>query len=132
MSQVLPLIVRSAIGEIAIDSLMIIEQPELHLHPAAHGGLAELIVSAIMEEGSNWIIETHSELFILRIRRLIAEGKITPSDVIIYLVEDEERPGSILKEITIDEEGEVSDWPKGVFSEDYAEMVAIRKAQKTK
>ena len=130
MSQVLPLIVRSAIGELGMEGLMIIEQPELHLHPAAHGGLAELIVSAITEEDSNWIIETHSELFILRIRRLIAEGKIAPSDVIIYLIEDEERPGSTLKEITIDEEGEVSDWPKGVFSEDYEEMVAIRKAQK--
>lgn len=132
MSQVLPIIVRSAIGEIGIENLMIVEQPELHLHPAAHGGLAELIVTAIMEEGSNWIIETHSELFILRIRRLIAEGKIALSDVIIYLVEDEERPGSVLKEITIDENGEVSDWPRGVFSEDYEEMVAIRKAQKTK
>jgi len=132
MSQVLPLIVRSAIGETDMEGLMIIEQPELHLHPAAHGGLAELIVTAIMEEGSNWIIETHSELFILRIRRLIAEGKIAPSDVIIYLIEDEERPGSTLKEITIDENGEVSDWPKGVFSEDYEEMVAIRKAQKIK
>jgi len=132
MSQVLPLIVRSAIGTAGMEGLMIIEQPELHLHPAAHGGLAELIVSSIMEEGSNWIIETHSELFILRIRRLIAEGKIPPSDVIIYLIEDEERPGSTLKKITIDEEGEVSDWPRGVFSEDYEEMVAIRKAQKNK
>lgn len=129
MSQVLPFVVRSFIRPIKNNGLMIIEQPELHLHPAAHKGLAELIVNTVLEEQSNWIIETHSEIFILTIRRLIAENKLDAKDVVIYLVEDKERPGSQIKEITIDEEGEVSDWPEGVFSEDYEEMLAIRHAQ---
>lgn len=129
MSQVLPFIVRSFMQPIPEPGLTIIEQPELHLHPAAHGGLAELIVNTILKEKSNWIIETHSEIFILTIRRLIAEGKLNATDVIIYAIEDEERPGSFIKPITIDEEGEVSDWPQGVFSEDYEEMLAIRRAQ---
>jgi hypothetical protein len=128
MSQVLPLIVRSYAKSSSANGIMIIEQPELHLHPAAHGNLAELFVNIINEEKSNWILETHSEVFVLRIRRMIAEKKLDANDAIIYLVDDEERPGSVLKKITINELGEVSTWPSGIFSEDYEEVVAIKKA----
>lgn len=131
MSQVLPLIVRSFFKKEVPNAIMIVEQPELHLHPAAHAELAEQFVNIINEEKSSWIIETHSEVFILRIRRLVAEKKLPANNVIIYQIDDEERPGSKLKRILLDENGEVSDWPKGVFSEDYEEIVALRKAQKS-
>jgi predicted ATPase len=129
-SQVLPLIVRSfLIG--AKDNLNLIEQPELHLHPAAHGPLSELFAQIAKTEGSSWIIETHSEVFILRLRRLIAEGKINKNDVVIYLIDNETQMFSSLKRINIDEKGEIDFWPPGVFAEDYDELIAIRKAQKT-
>lgn len=129
MSQVLPLIVRSFSGSTTNDTLMVIEQPELHLHPASHGPLAELFAGIIQVEQSNWLVETHSEVFILRLRRLIAEGKISANDVTVLLVDDEKRPGSTLKVINIDDTGEVDFWPTGVFSEDYSELIAIRRAQ---
>jgi len=129
MSQVLPLIVRSFLKTENENGIMIIEQPELHLHPAAHGDLAELFSNIINEEKSKWIIETHSEVFILRIRRLIAENKISSDDVAIYWVNDEERPGSNLTKITIDKDGEVDFWPDDIFTEDYKEVLALRKAQ---
>jgi len=69
---------------------------------------------------------------ILRVRRLIVNGVIDSNDVIVYWVDDEDRPGSKLKPIRIDEDGELDDWPEGVFSEDYEEMVAIREAQRKK
>ena len=129
MSQVLPLIVRSFLKTDNQNGIMIIEQPELHLHPAAHGDLAELFSNIIKKEKSKWIIETHSEVFILRIRRLIAEKKINSDDVAIYWVNDEERPGSNLMKITVDKEGEVDFWPEDIFTEDYKEVLALRKAQ---
>ena len=129
MSQVLPLIVRSFLKAENQNGIMIIEQPELHLHPAAHGELAELFSNIIKEEKSKWIIETHSEVFILRIRRLIAENKINSEDVAIYWVNDVKRPGSSLTKITVDEEGEVDFWPEDIFNEDYKEVLALRKAQ---
>jgi len=129
MSQVLPLIVRCFLNKDFSNSIEIIEQPELHLHPAAHGDLAELFALTAKREGSCFIIETHSENFLLRLRRLIVQGQLIPEDVIIYWVDDKTRPGSNLREITIDQMGDLSDWPEGVFSEDHEEILLIRKAQ---
>jgi len=130
MSQVLPLIVRSFLNtENSMNSIMIIEQPELHLHPSAHGDLAELFVNIIQKEKSKWIIETHSDVFILRIRRLIASGIIDSNDVVLYYIDDESRPGSSLKKITIDSEGEVDYWPEKIFRESFDEVTALRTAQ---
>ena len=133
INQVLPLVVRGFLGHPGqknSNGIDIIEQPELHIHPAAHGSLAELIVNTAKHENGCFIIETHSENFILRMRRLIAEGQLDCKNVIIYWVNNEEISGTFLKPIFIDNEGEVDYWPKGVFTEDYQELIAIRKAQK--
>jgi predicted ATPase len=129
INQVLPLVVRGLLGPKNSNGIDIIEQPELHLHPAAHGSLAELLVNTAKHENSRFIIETHSENFILRIRRLIAEGQLDCQHVIIYWVNNDDT-GTTLKPISIDNEGEVDYWPKSVFTEDYQELIAIRKAQK--
>jgi predicted ATPase len=132
MSQILPLVVQCLTRTKVSNAISIIEQPELHLHPAAHGDLAELFAKSAMADGGRYILETHSENIILRIRRLIVQGILSSKDVIIYWIDDGNRPGSQVREIQIDEDGELSDWPKGVFSEDYEEVLAIREAQKTK
>lgn len=129
MSQALPLIV-SAFLNYQDETLTIIEQPELHLHPAAHGSLAELFASAVTEKSHHFIIETHSQNFILRLRRMIAEGKLNKDSVVIYSVEyEEENNTSSLKQILITNEGAVTYWPENVFSETLDETIAIRTAQ---
>jgi hypothetical protein len=132
LSQVLPLIVQRQFESVTgtREDLEIVEQPELHLHPGAHGDLADLYIEAAKQAGTRFLIETHSENFILRIRRRVAEGKLDAERVRLYWVDDEPRPGSHVKTIEILRTGEVSAWPKGVFSEDYEETKAIRKAQR--
>lgn len=132
MSQILPLVTQCMLRSNRQNSISIIEQPELHLHPAAHGDLAELFAESAKSTGASYILETHSENIILRIRKLIVQGKLSKDDVVIYWINDELRPGSRIKEILIDEDGDISEWPKGVFSEDYEEVLAIREAQKIK
>jgi len=132
MSQLLPIIVREYFGDKNENSIDIIEQPELHLHPAAHGNIANLFVDSIKKHNVRYIIETHSEVFILRIRRLIAEGELNIDDVNIYWVDDTEYDGSNLVKIEIDSEGEVSFWPENIFSEDLQEVMAIRRSQSKK
>jgi len=61
---------------------------------------------------------------------LIAESQLDCQNVIIYWVNNDEDACTTLKPISIDNEGEVDYWPKGVFTEDYQELIAIRKAQK--
>ena len=129
IGQVLPIVIR-AYQPSTEDTLIIIEEPESHLHPAAHGNLAELFVDSLIQGNKRYLIETHSQNFVLRLRRLIANKKLDVNDLIIYYIDfDEEKNESNLKEITVDEFGRVSMWPEGVFSETLDETIAIRTAQ---
>ncbi|WP_299248825.1 AAA family ATPase [uncultured Aquimarina sp.] len=129
MSQVLPLVV-SAFIDTENDTLTILEQPELHLHPAAHGNLAELFAESTKRTKNKFLIETHSNNFVLRLRRLIAQKDLNNNDVALYSVEyNSENNTSSLKKIDILENGDVSYWPTNVFSEALDETIAIRTAQ---
>ena len=125
MSQVLPIVTR-AFKHCEEDTLIIIEEPETHLHPAAHGNLAQLLVETIKQGNKHYLVETHSQNFILRLRRLVAENILKREDLAIYYVEfDEETNTSCLRKIEVDEWGRVSFWPEGMFSETLDETIAI-------
>jgi predicted ATPase len=129
MNQALPLIVRANITD-RPDSMIILEQPELHLHPAAHGDLAELFAKSAKENNQTFIIETHSENMLLRLRKLIVENDFgfTKDDMVIYWLEEAELKGQELMEITINEDGILSDWRDGVFDEGLKEILEMQKA----
>jgi len=130
MSQALPLVIRAFMPAL-LEVLIIIEQPELHLHPAAHGDLAELFVESLKEGKKRFLIETHSQNFVLRLRRLVAEGILNRDDLAIYFVDfDSEKGISKLLPINVDENGEVDCWPENIFNESFDEALAIRRAQK--
>lgn len=116
-SQVLPIIVEGF--SIERDALLLIEQPEIHLHPKAQSILGDLFIE-IANEDKTLIIETHSEHLIRRIQRRIAENKISNKDVIFYYVTIG-KEGSQLQRLEIDEEGYIENIPEGFFDEDYKE-----------
>jgi predicted ATPase len=128
--QVLPLIVRSYMTEDA-PTLIIIEEPETHLHPAAHALLAQRFAeSYLVDTNKQYLIETHSQNFILRLRRMVAEGTLKPEDIAIYYVDfDEGKNESSLTEIDVDNNGDVEWWPSGIFNESLNEVIELRKAQ---
>jgi AAA ATPase domain len=132
LSQVLPVVVQHEIDREHghAGGLSIVEQPELHLHPGAHGDLADLYIEAAKRSPSRFLIETHSENFILRMRRRIAEGRLRPDDVALYWIDDDLGAYPRVKRITLDDMGGIDFWPRGVFSEDHEEVKAIRLAQK--
>ena len=132
MSQALPLVVK-AFMENDTPELIPIEQPELHLHPAAHGSLGELFVQSLENKLKSYLIETHSQNFVLRLRRLIAEKKytwFTKDSLALYFIDfDEKKNTSTLRRININEKGEVDYWPGTIFSETLDETIALRDAQ---
>jgi AAA15 family ATPase/GTPase len=129
MTQALPLVVR-AFMPTKKETLIIIEEPELHLHPAAHGNLAQLFVESLTDKNKKYLIETHSPNFVLRLRRLVAEKKLNKEQLSIYYVEyNDAENESCLQKIEIDDLGKPSFWPKNVFSETLDETSAIRTAQ---
>ena len=129
MNQALPLVVRASVTD-RPESIIVLEQPELHLHPAAHGDLAELFAKSAKQNDQTFIIETHSENILLRLRKLIVENDFgfTQDDLIIYWIEDAETKGKELREITVDENGVLSDWPEGVFNESLKEILEMQNA----
>lgn len=111
--------------------LNIVEEPETHLHPAAHATMAEYIATEIKRNPQKRIlIETHSLNFILRLRLMVAKGELNPNDIALYYVEfDKMNKGSNLKKVNIKEDGNVSDWPQNVFNESLEEALKLRTAQ---
>jgi len=129
MSQVLPIVTR-CLHKVP-GSIVVMEQPELHLHPAAHASLAYLFAESSKRNGQSYIIETHSENILLGLRDAVVDRNIgfNPEDVIIYFI-DEDEEGAFLKEIFIERDGTLTDWPRGVFNESYELLKNIlRKAQ---
>jgi len=126
--QVLPVAVTALTAKHQGPGVDIIEHPEAELHPSAHAHVAELLLDNLSGSARPMIIETHSEMILLRARRWIAEGRISPEDVLVYWVHSELERGTVLQKITINERGAVSIWPDGMFIEDYEEVLAIRRA----
>ncbi|GAB3980406.1 hypothetical protein GCM10029978_078380 [Actinoallomurus acanthiterrae] len=130
VAQVLPLLVQRAQDLTAQPhdgTLQVVEEPELHLHPAFHALLADLFITAAAQHG-RFLIETHSETLLLRLRRRIAEKRIAPDDVAVYFVDHREGT-SHARRIKIDELGNLDYWPSGVFSEDFEETKKLAEAQ---
>lgn len=134
IAQMLPIFVQRAIDEVRPGQrpvLEIVEQPELHLHPAAHAMLADVYLEAVRRTSTRFLIETHSETFLLRLRRRIAEGSFgaDPTTVAVHFV-DRANGSSVIRPIHIDADGNVDYWPEGVFTEDYDETRALVRAQR--
>lgn len=121
VSQLLPLIVQSIIAQ--KNDIIITEQPEIHLNPKLESRLADFFVSMVRNE-KHFIIETHSEHFVLRLRTLIKKGNISPSDVAIYFTESVGKENKVRK-IEVDKNGEFpkDDWPRGFFEEALTESL---------
>ncbi len=130
ISQLLPVVVL-ALG--APGSLVAVEQPELHLHPALQTELGDLFIESALRRSNTLLIETHSEHLILRLLRRIretAEGEpmpgipaLRPDQVAVIYVEQTEQ-GVNLSRLRIDETGEFIDrWPKGFFEERVDEIL---------
>ena len=132
LSHVLPVVVMALTTRKAGPGVDVIEHPEAELHPAAHAEIAELLLDNLAGPERPMVIETHSEMVLLRARRWIAEGKLPAEDVLVYWVHPEPERGSTLRKIRINENGEMDSWPDGVFIEDYEEILAIRRAARPK
>ena len=132
LSHVLPVVVTALTARKAGPGVDVIEHPEAELHPAAHADIAELLLDNLAGSARPMVVETHSEMVLLRARRWVAEGRLPAENILVYWVHAEPGRGSILRKITINESGEMDSWPDGVFIEDYEEILSIRRAARLK
>lgn len=120
VSQILPLIVETFYCP--DNSTLIIEQPEIHLHPKVQSEFSDMII-----EGSkriNFIIETHSEHLLTRLQRRVADGSLDTKNIAVYFCNKGEN-GTILKELELTEEGNFKEWPKNLFGDELEDHFQI-------
>ena len=92
--------------------VFLLQQPEVHLHPRAQAGLAELFVESFRKSRNRFLIETHSDYIVDRIRILVRRQIIRPADVSILYFEP---MGNSVKihNITMDRDGNINGAPDG-------------------
>jgi hypothetical protein len=153
VSQVLPILLQYAIASSAFDAavqyaestsvgdaetavadierqLVLIEQPELHLHPRLTVDLMRLLADAHgrrdpsggpparFQPKAQFLIETHSETIVEAVQQLVRLGYLAPSDVSILSVERGTSGASEVRRIQLNSRGEFLDrWPRGFFAE---------------
>lgn len=125
ISQVLPVIIQGFLSP--NDSMTIVEQPEIHLHPKMQAELADLFIEVAKKKKKQIIIETHSEYLLKRLRRRISEGNIPPEDVSICLFHPQIREnGAYIENLDIAQKG-FFEWPEdfydGELSKDITEFL---------
>lgn len=122
ITQLLPILVALARRS---QNLLLVEQPELHLHPRLHAELANLFVAATRQEQPTQVIaETHSENLVLRVQKLVRNRQLSPEEVSIVYVGASQGAGSWIHPIRMDERGELIDeWPGGFFTERTQEWI---------
>ncbi len=113
ISQFLPIIVADL--QLSDNSTLIMSQPEIHLHPSVQANLGDYLVKQVNERNKNYIVETHSEYLLNRMRLLIVKGEIKPEDVAVYYFENSIKDGSIAHRIEFTKDGQILNAPKGFF-----------------
>ncbi|MBI1289895.1 DUF3696 domain-containing protein [bacterium] len=136
ISQVLPVIVQCLY--VPSGSTVILEQPELHLHPKAQTELADFFIYVAKKRGVQLIIESHSEHLLQRLQRRLAEASdvdgipaVFPDDVALYFTRIG-AGGSTLDELRLDEFGNIKNWPKDFFGDPMGEVAAMVKATRAR
>ena len=87
---------------------VLIEEPEIHLHPKAQAELAEVLAETAKAENKQIIMTTHSEHLVERLLLLVAEGTLTSDDLAIYSFSKDEKSGECFAaEIEVTENGQV-------------------------
>jgi len=125
VSQILPVL--TLCYYVPEGSTLLIEQPEIHLHPKVQAGLADVFIDAIKVKKIQIIVESHSEHLLRRFQRRIAEEEIDNTDIKAFFC-DNDGSKSILKPLDVDLYGNITNWPDNFFGDEMGEFAAITRA----
>ena len=126
VSQVLPVLVLCYY--VPEGSILILEQPEAHLHPKVQSELADLLIEVVKNRGLQIILESHSEHLLIRLMRRIAEEQISADDTAFYFCEMNEGVSEI-ERLNVDNYGNITNWPQNFFGDEMGDLAAKAKAE---
>jgi predicted ATPase len=118
ISQVLPVI--TLLQYVPENSTVVLEQPEIHLHPKAQAALADAIIQAATHRRVQVIIESHSEHLLRRLQLRVAEEEISNELIALYFI-DAPNGRSTATALDLDLLGAIRNWPKDFFGDPLGE-----------
>ncbi len=128
VSQVLPILYQ--VQKASDYKTFLLQQPEVHLHPRAQAELGSLFVSAVGRKKRQkpvFVIETHSDYLVDRVRIEVANGKISPDDVTIVFF-DRQNQESTATNLYLNDRGEIQNPPdnfRDFFLEEHAKLLGF-------
>ena len=125
VSQVLPALV--LLYYVPEGSTVLMEQPEIHLHPAVQSGLADVMLNVARVRNIQIVVESHSEHLMRRLQRRVAEERESADDVKLYFV-SAQNDHAELSDLALNEWGEIENWPEHFFGDEMGEIAAIATA----
>lgn len=126
VSQILPVIVLCYYAPEG--STIILEQPEIHLHPRVQAGLADIFIDAMKTRNIQIVLESHSEHLLRRLQRRIAEEQLRPDQAALYFCTTNKQGASQLETLQLDTYGNITNWPRGFFGDEFGEIAAMQEA----
>lgn len=126
VSQVLPVV--TLLQYAPKGATVLLEQPELHLHPLAQADLADAIIHAATVRGVQVVVESHSEHLLLRLQRRVAEGGLSAGDLRLWFC-SAHAGGSHLEPLQLDLLGRIENWPDRFMGDAFGETAAAELAR---
>lgn len=111
----------SQLADAPSDSLIAIEEPEIHLHPKAQSELVDIFVEICKEQNKQIVLTTHSEHILFRLLTKVAKGELAPKDLAVYYF-IKENTAAKAKELKVDKKGGLEGGLPGFFEEEIKEF----------
>ncbi len=111
-------------------SILLLEHPDLHLHPSAQAALADIMLEAAEERKLQLIVESHSEHLLTRLQRRIAESEhpfATPENIRAYFCQPNSE-GSLIKPVEVNAYGQILNYPPNFFGDLAGDLTAMTQA----
>ena len=126
VSQVLPVLILCYYAPEG--SILILEQPEAHLHPKVQSELADVLIDVVKNRKVQIILESHSAHLLHRLQRRIAEEQMSADDTALYFCQINDGTSEI-EQLDVDEYGNIRNWPQNFFGDDLGDLVEKTKAE---
>ena len=126
VSQVLPVLVDCYYARKG--SILILEQPEAHLHPKAQSKLADVLIDVVKNRNLQIILESHSEHLIHRLMLRTAEEKLSVDDTTLYFCQIKDGTSKI-EPLQVDKYGNIGNWPQEFFGDVTGDLIKQGRAE---
>ena len=126
VSQVLPVLILCYYAPKG--SILILEQPEAHLHPKVQSELGDVLIDAVKNRKLQIILESHSEHLLHRLMLRTAEEQLSVDDTALHFCHINEGVSEI-EPLQVDEYGNISNWPREFFGDVTGELIKQGRAE---